>query len=132
MRDALRTLALANNGGAADPDGRALLERRCDGRLVVRIDGRAAVLAPVRRDVRGALADLVGIVYTAMADGTWSRLKACRRDVCMWLFYDRSRNRSAGGVRWRCAATARRRTRTARTAASRDVAKRRRARTGRP
>jgi len=37
----------------------------------------------------------VGIVYTAMADGTWSRLKACRRDVCRWLFYDRSRNRSA-------------------------------------
>ena len=48
-----------------------------------------------RRDVDGALADLVGIVYTAMADGTWSRLKACRRDVCQWLFYDRSRNQSA-------------------------------------
>src|SRR5581483_8791130 len=40
-------------------------------------------------------AALVGIVYTAIADGTWPRLKACRRDVCRWLFYDRSRNRSA-------------------------------------
>jgi predicted RNA-binding Zn ribbon-like protein len=37
----------------------------------------------------------VGIVYTAIADGTWPRLKACRRDVCGWLFYDRSRNHSA-------------------------------------
>jgi predicted RNA-binding Zn ribbon-like protein len=98
VRAALRTLALENNGGAADPDGRALLERTAaDGRLVVRFDGRAAVLAPSVPGVSGALADLVGIVYAAMADGTWSRLKACRREICMWLFYDRSRNRSA---RW--------------------------------
>jgi predicted RNA-binding Zn ribbon-like protein len=63
--------------------------------LIVRIDDGTAALEPARRDVDGALADLVGIVYTAMADGTWSRLKACRREVCHWLFYDRSRNRSA-------------------------------------
>jgi predicted RNA-binding Zn ribbon-like protein len=98
VRAALRTLALENNGGAADPGGRALLERTAAaGRLVVRFDGRAAVLVPSVPGIRGALADLVGIVYAAMADGTWSRLKACRREICMWLFYDRSRNRSA---RW--------------------------------
>jgi predicted RNA-binding Zn ribbon-like protein len=98
VRAALRTLALENNGGAADPDGRALLERTAaDGRLVVRFEGRSAVLVPSVAGVRGALADLVGIVYTSMADGSWSRLKACRREICMWLFYDRSRNRSA---RW--------------------------------
>jgi len=61
----------------------------------VRVDSDGGVLEPPRRDVDGVLADLVGIVYTAMADGTWSRLKACRREVCNWLFYDRSRNRSA-------------------------------------
>ena len=66
-----------------------------EAQLLVRIDGDAAALAPARRDVDGALAELVGIVYTAMADGTWPRLKACRRDVCGWLFYDRSRNHSA-------------------------------------
>jgi predicted RNA-binding Zn ribbon-like protein len=87
LRERLRELALANNDGTGD----AVLEAE----LVVRIDGRAGVLEPARRDVDGALADLIGIVYTAMADGTWSRLKACRRDVCHWLFYDRSRNRSA-------------------------------------
>jgi len=87
FREVLRELALANNGVSTD----AVLESG----LVVRIDGRAGVLEPSRRDVDGALADLVGIVYTAMAAGTWSRLKACRRDVCHWLFYDRSRNQSA-------------------------------------
>ena len=65
------------------------------GRLVVRFENGVARLEPAARDVDGALAGLVGIVYTAMADGTWPRLKACRRDVCHWLFYDRSRNRSA-------------------------------------
>ena len=63
--------------------------------LTVRVDDRAGALEPAERDVDGAFADLVGIVYTAMADGSWTRLKACRRDVCRWLFYDRSRNRSA-------------------------------------
>jgi predicted RNA-binding Zn ribbon-like protein len=87
VREGLRGLALANNEGGED----SVLEAQ----LVVRVDSRAGVLEPERRDVGGALADLVGIVYTAMADGTWSRLKACRRDVCHWLFYDRSRNRSA-------------------------------------
>jgi predicted RNA-binding Zn ribbon-like protein len=87
LREILRELALANNGVPTD----AVLQSD----LVVRIDGRAGVLEPSRRDVDGALADLVGTVYTAMAGGTWSRLKACRRDVCHWLFYDRSRNQSA-------------------------------------
>lgn len=87
LRDTLRRLALANNGVATD----AALEAT----LTVRVDDRDGVLEPVERDVDGAFADLVGIVYTAMADGSWTRLKACRRDVCRWLFYDRSRNRSA-------------------------------------
>jgi predicted RNA-binding Zn ribbon-like protein len=87
LRDTLRHLALANNGVATD----AALEAT----LTVRVDDRDGVLEPAERDVDGAFADLVGIVYTAMADGTWTRLKACRREVCRWLFYDRSRNRSA-------------------------------------
>ena len=87
LREGLRRLALANNEGATD----TVLEAE----LVVHLDGRSGSLEPRRRTVDGALADLVGIVYTAMADGTWPRLKACRRDVCGWLFYDRSRNLSA-------------------------------------
>jgi predicted RNA-binding Zn ribbon-like protein len=87
LRDRLRRLALANND-AGDAVG-------LEAELVVRVDGGRGALEPARRDVDGAFADLVGIVYTAMVDGTWPRLKACRRDVCQWLFYDRSRNRSA-------------------------------------
>jgi predicted RNA-binding Zn ribbon-like protein len=96
VREALRSLALANNGGDADPEAPAVLERAAArGRLVVRFGDDGVELSPSSPGVDGALADLVGIVYTATADGTWSRLKACRRDVCHWLFYDRSRNRSA-------------------------------------
>jgi CGNR zinc finger/Putative stress-induced transcription regulator len=89
LRKDLRALALANNGVETDVE----LETRLD----VRVGTRAAALEPERHDVDGALAELVGIVYTSIADGTWPRLKACRRDVCGWLFFDRSRNTSA---RW--------------------------------
>jgi predicted RNA-binding Zn ribbon-like protein len=87
LRDRLRALALANNGVPTDVS--------LDAQLIVRIDDERALLEPLRHDVDGAFAQLVGIVYTAMADGSWTRLKACRSDVCRWLFYDRSRNRSA-------------------------------------
>jgi predicted RNA-binding Zn ribbon-like protein len=98
VREALRGLALANNGGPADRDALATLERAAaDGRLVVRFEGSGTSLAGAAPGVRGALGTLVGIVHTAQTDGTWPRLKACQRDVCHWLFYDRSRNRSA---RW--------------------------------
>ena len=87
LRDRIQALALANNGVQTD----AQLEAE----LVVRIDDEGAVLESSRGDVDGALAELTGIVYTAMADGTWPRLKACRAHSCHWLFYDRSRNHSA-------------------------------------
>jgi predicted RNA-binding Zn ribbon-like protein len=118
LREALRALALANSGG---PD-HSMLEAE----LIVRIDGRGGVLEPARRTLDGALADLVGIVYTAMADGTWPRLKACRRDVCGWLFYDRSRNRSAV---WCQMAVCGNRTKTKAYRARRETPP---ARTGRP
>jgi len=98
VREALRSLALANNGGGADAAAMAVLDHAsAEGRLVVRFEGGGASLVPTAPGVRGALAELVGIVHTAMTAGTWPRLKACKRDVCRWLFYDRSRNRSA---RW--------------------------------
>jgi predicted RNA-binding Zn ribbon-like protein len=99
VREALRSLALANNGGAVRRDELETLEQAAAaGRLDVAFDGAGgARLDAAAAGVDGALGTLVGIVYTAHADGTWPRLKACQRDVCHWLFYDRSRNRSA---RW--------------------------------
>jgi predicted RNA-binding Zn ribbon-like protein len=29
-----------------------------------------------------------------MENGEWQRLKACRKDTCLWAFYDHSKNRS--------------------------------------
>jgi predicted RNA-binding Zn ribbon-like protein len=128
VRGALRTLALANNGGAVDAHAADVLERAAArGRLTVRFDGDGgAGLEPAAAGVDGALAELVAIVYTAVADGTWPRLKACRRDVCHWLFYDHSRNRSAV---WCRMAVCGNRTKTKAYRARRGA---RPARTGRP
>jgi predicted RNA-binding Zn ribbon-like protein len=98
LRAALRELALLNT-----------LRRRPDETERARLD---AALAPLtlRAEVDDAgrlaavpggacagraLATLVAIVLEAQASGEWSRLKACRKDTCGWLFYDGSRNRSS-------------------------------------
>jgi predicted RNA-binding Zn ribbon-like protein len=97
LRDALRGLALANNGVPAGGGAAAVLEQAAaEGRLTVRYGGGARLEASAP-GVPGALGEIAGVVAAAMLDGTWSRLKACRREVCQWLFYDRSRNSSA---RW--------------------------------
>jgi len=72
--------------------GRDLLDRPDAGRAPDE-DGRAE-LAPAAGGVDSSLARLLAIISSAMADGTWSRLKACRDDDCQWAFYDRSKNRS--------------------------------------
>jgi hypothetical protein len=41
---------------------------------------------------RGEGGTMLGIVLTAIADGSWSRLKAC--PDCQWVFYDNTRNAS--------------------------------------
>ncbi|HEX2241345.1 MAG TPA: CGNR zinc finger domain-containing protein, partial [Actinomycetota bacterium] len=51
-------------------------------------------LLPRGTGIADALAYLAGIVFTATADGTFTRLKVCLRDSCRWAFVDRSRNRS--------------------------------------
>jgi predicted RNA-binding Zn ribbon-like protein len=38
------------------------------------------------------LGEVVAIALTAMLDGSWPRLKVCRK--CEWAFYDNSKNRS--------------------------------------
>jgi predicted RNA-binding Zn ribbon-like protein len=98
LREALRRLLLANNGGTVNATSLAVLERvAIAGRLTVRFgdSGLRPELVPQAEGVPAALAALVAIVFTAVAEGTWPRMKACRRDVCQWAFYDRSRNSSS-------------------------------------
>ena len=96
LRETLRSLLLANNGGTVGPDALAALEgagRRAKLEVCFRIGARPELL-PRAEGVDGALGRLVAIVYDALVDGSWRRLKACRRDVCFWAFYDRSKNLS--------------------------------------
>ena len=97
LRDALRSLALANTiGEPPGADVRAAFDGAVDGvRLSVRLDphGRV-VVAPAEHAERG-LAAIVAGVLEAQASGAWSRLKACRKESCRWLFYDSSRNASS-------------------------------------
>jgi predicted RNA-binding Zn ribbon-like protein len=41
-----------------------------------------------------AAARLLTLVTQAIGNGSWKRLKACRRDDCRWVFFDASKNRS--------------------------------------
>jgi predicted RNA-binding Zn ribbon-like protein len=96
LREALRALMLANNGGATNDQAGGELERIARlGELGVHFacDG-AVTLAPSSQDFAGSLARLLVPVAGAGSDGTWLRVKACRADDCHWAFYDRSRNRS--------------------------------------
>jgi predicted RNA-binding Zn ribbon-like protein len=57
------------------------------------LDERGAIGVDVRgTGVDGAFGRIVAIVFKAMLDGSWARLKACRQ--CGWAFYDTSKNRS--------------------------------------
>jgi predicted RNA-binding Zn ribbon-like protein len=97
VREALRKLLLANNGDPLDPAAvEALNSAAKSAELQLRVapDG-SAQLTPVRSGIDAAIGRLLAIVHTAMADGTWSRLKACAlHDTCEWAFYDWSKNRS--------------------------------------
>jgi predicted RNA-binding Zn ribbon-like protein len=97
LREALRDLLCANAGGPLDGSGlRRLNDLSARLPLAVSFQSReSSSLLPVEPGVGGALAVLLGIVHTAMADGSWDRLKACREDTCRWVFYDQSRNRSS-------------------------------------
>jgi predicted RNA-binding Zn ribbon-like protein len=97
VREALRELALANNGAAAGADALATLDRaaRAANLTLAFAAGPGSELLPSAGGLDGALGRLLSIVHDAQADGSWRRLKACRRDVCHWLYYDRSRNGSS-------------------------------------
>ena len=47
-----------------------------------------------RDRIDAALGRLVIAVQSAMAEGSWDRLKACRASDCEWAFIDNARNHS--------------------------------------
>ncbi|MEZ7124836.1 CGNR zinc finger domain-containing protein [Nonomuraea sp. AD125B] len=103
VREGLRALIAANNEepvssprpDGLDPAARAeLAELTRD--LPLMLDVTVSPPRLVARDpgpVEAALAGLLAVVAEAVADGTWTRLKACREPSCRWAYYDHSRNR---------------------------------------
>lgn len=94
VREALRRLLVANNGGGVDTRDIETLNRAARrARLGVQFgaDGRAA-LESASSGADGALGGILAAVQAGMEEGTWRRLKACANGRCTWAFYDRSKN----------------------------------------
>jgi predicted RNA-binding Zn ribbon-like protein len=96
LREALRTLLLANNGLDVDVatatgvlDGVAR-----DAQVELRFLDGAPVLVPSAPGVPGALGQILASVHALSADGSWARLKACRARDCEWAFLDHAKNHS--------------------------------------
>jgi predicted RNA-binding Zn ribbon-like protein len=99
VREGLRALLLANNGVPVGAEALEPLERAADAaRFTLTVaDGTRTRLVPTATGIDGALGRLLAIVHEASVDGSLPRLKACCREVCLWIFYDRSRN---GSSKW--------------------------------
>ena len=97
LREALRSLLRANSGAPLPTESIATVNRVAGAaRLAVELDQAGRIrLEPYGRGLDGALGAIIAVVFAAMLDGSWARLKACPN--CRWAFHDYSRNRSA---RW--------------------------------
>jgi predicted RNA-binding Zn ribbon-like protein len=95
VREALRAMAVHNCGGPAPgpvaiAPVRDVAQHAAFGAVLD--DSGEITLAALGRTVRDRLGALLLVVFDAQRDGTWSHLKACANDDCVWAFYDRSRN----------------------------------------
>ena len=94
LREAFRALLAANRDRKRDAAALTLLtETARAGRLTVVFAGGTPKLEPEAGGIDGLCGELVSVAVTAMLDGSWGRLKACRN--CRWAFFDESKNRSA-------------------------------------
>jgi predicted RNA-binding Zn ribbon-like protein len=96
LREGLRALGRANNDEVAEPEQLAALAEATAALPLTALlaTGSRWELRPEAAGIDAFLATIVATVLHAMADGSWSRVKACQNDTCRWLFMDVSRNRS--------------------------------------
>jgi predicted RNA-binding Zn ribbon-like protein len=99
VREGIRALGLANNGEGLDEGAVAALNAAAHATplvIAIGVEGGANgwTLVPGGTGIDGHVARVLAALAASMADGSFSRLKACRNDTCRWLFHDRSRNRS--------------------------------------
>lgn len=88
VREAIRVLLRANNGidEGVEAASRTLDTAARRARLRVGFDEGALTFESSEA--------ILAAVAEAMADGSWTRLKACRADDCKWAFVDTARNRT--------------------------------------
>jgi predicted RNA-binding Zn ribbon-like protein len=93
FREALRGVVCAGDRALVDPIDRRIVNDAAEGgvRVVLGSEGRFRT-DPIGWGVEAAMARMLDVCYRAWLDGTWQRLKGCRR--CRRIFYDRSKNRS--------------------------------------
>jgi len=88
VREALRTMLLGDGEDAAARSTLDTAVARARLRPVFAAGG--AGVTPQAGGLDGAIGSVLAVAFTAMLDGRWARLRACPRDVCGWVFYDRS------------------------------------------
>lgn len=96
LREGIREALVANHDRAPLPERtRSALDAalRWSG-AHVEVTASGLRLRPVGEGPTHLAGSVVAAAATGLADGTWSRLKACRDDTCRWAFYDRSRSRT--------------------------------------
>lgn len=95
LRESLRGLMLANNGGEGAGDLEPIREAAERSRFRLAFDPEGGLaLAPARADLSGFEASLLLALEHLQCHDAWPRLKACTDETCHWAFYDSTRNRS--------------------------------------
>ena len=94
VREAIRSALVANHDRRNVPKAalRVLDEAAERAGLSVRFTTDAAFA--LRQTRRGRVAEVLVAMTSAMSDGTWTRLKVCADDECLWAFFDYSRART--------------------------------------
>jgi predicted RNA-binding Zn ribbon-like protein len=97
LREALRGVLLAHNGEGSEEETWPRLAGCLGGvRLLVTFEPSLDVeLVPAERTGAQGLREAVAVaIYDSKRDGSWPRLKACRKHTCLYAFYDRTKNGS--------------------------------------
>jgi predicted RNA-binding Zn ribbon-like protein len=95
FREVVRDALFANNGeGDAGAALAGLSAFAQTSRFSMTFVPGKGPLLQARSDSDATIAALLAIVYEAMSEGTWPRLRACRKETCKFAYYDRSKNAS--------------------------------------
>lgn len=93
VREAVRDLIHTGNA-PSHASGEVLARAAGMVQLSLRFESGGAAIRSTGTGLDRAIAEFLVAVYSAMADGTWGRIRVCRNPECRWAFFDQSRNRA--------------------------------------